>query len=207
MKRRKPIIALCGGIGSGKSEAARVFASLGGLVIDSDRLNHEVQGAAEVLAKFKEWWGPGAVTEGGEANRRLIAEIVFSRPEERRRLESLVFPLIARRRRVMIRAGLKDPAVRAIILDSPLLFESKLDRLADRVVFIDAGPEQRLARITRTRGWDAQELDRREAQQAPVAEKKARSQHALPNDGSLEQLRERARALFERLISEFHNRR
>src|ERR1051326_7435006 len=91
--RQKPIIGLAGGVGSGKSLVAAEFARLGGSVIDSDQLNHEILQSPAVLSKLREWWGDAVAKPGGGPNRRLIAEKIFSDASEKARLESLVYQI------------------------------------------------------------------------------------------------------------------
>ena len=72
---------------------------------------------------------------------------------------------------------------RGVIVDAPLLFEAGIDAECDAVVFVDAPRQQRLERVRQTRNWDPVELDRREAAQLPLEEKRARSQYVLENQG------------------------
>jgi dephospho-CoA kinase len=202
MKRAKPIIGLCGGIGAGKSAVAAEFERLGGLLIDSDRLNREVLLMPEVARTLREWWGGDVIAADGAVDRKRVASIVFQDSQQRRRLESLVHPLIAARREDMITNGIGDPKVRAIILDSPLLLESNLDHLCHAVVFVEASELQRLSRLQQTRGWDIQELRRREQWQMSLADKRARSHVVIRNEGSREQLRSQAEDVFERILAE-----
>jgi dephospho-CoA kinase len=201
MGQAKPIIGLCGGVGAGKTLVACEFRLLGGLVIDSDRLNHEVLRRPEVVATLREWWGDAAIGVDGIPDRQRVAEVIFKDAEQRRRLESLVHPLIAELRGDIIKRSSADPTVRAIILDSPLLFESNLDRLCHAVVFVEASEEQRLQRLQRTRGWELGELRRREGSQMPLTEKRSRSQYVIHNDESIEQLRSQAKDVFEQILA------
>jgi len=185
-KRTKPIIGLCGGIGSGKSSVARLFAEAGCVVIDSDALNREVLADPTIASKLRDWWGPRVLADDGSLNRRIVADVIFKDQDQRKRLESLTHPLIARRRTAKIAAGLHDPAVRAIILDSPLLFESNLDRQCDAVVFVATNEDRRLMRLQQSRGWDESELRRREHWQMPLARKQSRSDFTIRNEGSFE---------------------
>jgi dephospho-CoA kinase len=188
-KRAKAIIGICGGIGSGKSTVARLLAEAGCAVIDSDALNREVLGDPAIASELRDWWGPRVIADDGSLDRREVAEVIFGDPDERKRLESLTHPLIAERRVAMIAAGLRDPAVRAIILDSPLLFESNLDRQCDSVVFVATNEDRRLMRLQQTRGWDESELRRRAQSQAAPAWKQSRSDFTIRNEGSFDELR------------------
>lgn len=199
MKHEKPIIGLCGAIGAGKSAVAAAFAACRCLVIDSDKLNHEVLRTAEVRDILTGWWGVAILGEDGHIDRRRIGAIVFDQPQERQRLESLVYPLIATRREAMIRAGIKNPETDAIILDSPLLFESNLHELCDSVVFVEAGESERLARLKRSRGWDENEIRRRERWQMPPATKRARADFVIANHGPLASLRFSVERILEQI--------
>lgn len=189
MTRRKPVIGIIGGIGAGKSRVAAEFERQGCLVVDSDRLNHEILRQPEVLATLRDWWGEAVVAPNGGPDRRRIAEIVFADAGKKERLESLVYPLIAQRRAAMIQAVEEDSAVKAIVIDSPLLLESHLDRECDTIVFVNAGESQRLTRLRRERGWTAEEVRRREGWQLPLAEKRSRAAFVVENDGPAEKLR------------------
>jgi len=200
MSRTKPIIGLFGGIGAGKSRVAAEFAALGCLVVDSDELNHEMLRRAAVLAELRRWWGDGVVTPDGGPDRRRIGEIVFADPAQRERLERLLYPLIAAAREHMIRDGENDPAVKAIVLDSPLLLENNLDRLCDRIVFVDTSEKLRLQRLQDSRNWDQRHLRRREQWQWPLARKLARADFVIHNDGTLHELRPQVADIFRRIV-------
>lgn len=188
MKGGKPIIGLCGGIGSGKSTVAQAFAELGCRVIDSDQLNHEVLQRPEVRQTLRAWWGERVFGPDGRPDRAEIARIVFADRREKERLEGLVYPLIARRRAAMIREVEENSAIRAIVIDSPLLFESNLDRECDYVVCVDASEEQRLRRLQQSRGWTQAELRRRERWQTSLNEKRKRADFVVDNNGSPNQI-------------------
>jgi dephospho-CoA kinase len=189
VKHKKPIIGIIGGIGAGKSRVAAEFERQGCLVVDSDRLNHEILRRPEVLATLRDWWGEAVVAPDGGPDRRRIAKIVFADAGEKTRLESLVYPLIAQRRAAMIQAVEEESAVKAIVIDSPLLLESHLDRECDTIVFVNAGESQRLTRLRRERGWTAEEVRRREGWQLPLDEKRSRAAFVVENDGPAEKLR------------------
>jgi dephospho-CoA kinase len=201
MTATKPIIGLCGGVGAGKSRVAAEFQRAGCLVIDSDRLNHEVLRRPEVLATLREWWGEQVVGPDGTSDRKRIAEIVFADPDQKRRLEGLVYPLIAEIRAAMIRKVNEDRAVKAIILDSPLLLESNLDRLCDAIVFVNASRPRRLQRLQQARDWSAEELRQREQWQRPLTDKRSRADFVIDNDGPPERLPPQVSDILMRVIT------
>ncbi len=176
-----PVIGLAGGIGSGKSRVAREFEKLGCVVIDSDRQNHEVLNLPRVQQKLREWWGDEVVDPKGQTSRERL-RFVFKDPAARRRLESLVWPLIEERRRDMIQRVSQDPSVPAIILDSPLLFESGLDRTCDRVVFVHADQPVRYERLKAVRGWSEADVQERERWQDSCESKRARAHDIVENN-------------------------
>ena len=196
------MIGICGGIGAGKSAAAAAFGKRGCLVISSDALSHEILRTPEVGRQLATWWGRSVLGEDGLPNRARIAEIVFNNPRDKARLEGLLYPLIDARRSAMIRTVAGQPAVKAIVLDSPLLFESRLDRLCDAIVFVDSSRSVRLSRIQHSRHWDEAELSRREAWQLPVEEKRARSDYQLVNESSIGETGAQVDTILARILAE-----
>lgn len=158
----------------------------------------------EVLAQLRRWWGDRVVTPtpaGGSADRRKIAEIIFADPQERRRLENLTHPLIARRRASIISAVEQNPAVKAIVLDSPLLFESNLDRLCNAIIFVQTAEARRLHRLQQSRNWTEQELRQREQWQLPLDEKRRRSGYLIDNDGTPDQLHTQVSTILDEIVA------
>ncbi|MEJ5277567.1 MAG: dephospho-CoA kinase, partial [Thermogemmata sp.] len=95
----KPILALVGPLGAGKSTAAECFARRGGAIIDGDALGHEALRQPAIRAAVIQRWGPGLVRPDGSLDRRALGRIVFADPAQRNALEQLVFPYIERRLR------------------------------------------------------------------------------------------------------------
>lgn len=186
-----PVIGLVGGIGSGKSAAAAAFAKVGCVVSDSDAAVRKVLTQPEVIEQLSSWWGKVVLDEQGGLDRKKIADLVFNDEYERRRLESVVHPLVR-----LSREALVDRARRAgatgVVVDAPLLFEAGVDAECDSVVFVETPRSQRLSRVRETRGWAESELDRREKAQMPLEEKRRRSDHVLVNHGTISELESRA---------------
>jgi dephospho-CoA kinase len=197
----KPIIGLAGGIGSGKTTIASVFAELGAGVISSDRLNHDELDSPEVLAELRAWWGDRVIDSHGKADCRAIREIVGQDAVARRKLEQLVHPRIAARSQALLAAFEADPCIRAIVWDSPLLFEVGLADLCDCIVFVDADIRIRLARVAQERGWSQEDLERFEKLQKPLDFKKERADYIVENNSDIDAVRPQAEGVFSRILS------
>jgi dephospho-CoA kinase len=179
-------------------------------VCDSDELARQALREPSIRETVRRWWGDEVIdpgTEGGQVNRRAVARIVFSSADERRRLESLTHPWIEARRRAMFEAAAALPQTRALVIDAPLLFEAGLDRRCDAVIFVEASPAVRLARLAASRGWDQAELDRREHSQMPLDEKRRRADHVVQNDGDLAALRDQVCRVLHEIADRSRNRR
>lgn len=188
---RKPVIGLVGGIGAGKSAAAAAMARRGGVVIDADRLGHEALEVPAVKDLLVARWGRGVLKPDGAVNRRAIAGVVFRDPAELRALETVVYPEIVRRAGEEIEAAQADPAARFAVLDAAVMLEAGWSNVCDKLVFVDAPREQRLARLAARSGWTEAEVAAREAAQWPAEQKKARADAVVLNDGSPERLQDR----------------
>lgn len=178
----KPILGIVGGIGSGKSYISSLFAKHGGYVIDADRLGHLALLNTEVKKQIKEQWGNDVFNDKGEVDRKKLASIVFAQPQEKARLESMVFPYIRQGILDVIHQHQSDVRVKLFILDAAILLETGWKEHCDATIFIDASEATRLKRVA-GRGWTMDELRRREASQWPLDKKKAACQHVIPNEG------------------------
>jgi dephospho-CoA kinase len=180
-------VGLTGGIGAGKSEAARRLAELGAQVIDADKLAREVvapgtEGLAEVVAAF----GPEVVGEDGALDRAALGRRVFGDAEARRRLEAIIHPRVRARTAELVAA---QPPDAVIVNDVPLLVETGLGKGFDLVVVVLAEEATRLRRLVEVRGMSEDEARSRIAAQATDEQRRAVADVVLHNDGTLEELR------------------
>ncbi len=200
-----PIIGLAGGIGSGKSHVARIFRELGCVVIDSDAQTHAAYRDPAVLEALRRWWGDGVFQPDGTVDRSAVARIVFSDPDQRHRLEALLHPIVAQARDRVMNEALGAAAIGtqplAFVWDTPLLFEVGLQDACDAVVFVDAPLETRLDRLQKSRGWDPDELGRRENSQWPLDKKKKLSDDVVENVAEAEDVRIQVRQVLSRILS------
>jgi dephospho-CoA kinase len=183
------LIGLTGGIGSGKSTVAALLRELGATVIDADEATRAVQAPGSPgLQQLVEAFGPEILTPDGALDRPRLAAIAFSDPEARRRLNEIVHPLVrewmAERQREAAERG--DAAV---VLEVPLLFETRGAEGLDAVVLVYAPEDVQLKRLIEARGMDEQAARARIASQMPIEEKRRLASHVIPNTGTLEELR------------------
>jgi dephospho-CoA kinase len=197
----KPIIGITGGIGSGKSTVAAIFGEIGCQVISSDRQVEQVYRAPEVAAELRKWWGGEIVKTDGELNKRRIADIIFSDPSQRKRLEELLHPRVARLRDREMGRARGNPQIKAIVWDTPLLFETGLREKCDAVVFVESPLSQRLERVLRDRGWDEAELRRRENSQWPLDKKREISDYTIDNTADPDYVRGQVREVLFRILA------
>jgi len=183
----RPVIGLAGGIGAGKSTAAAILAELGCVVADADVLAKAALDAPAIRDQIVAWWGTQVLDADGCVDRAAIAGIVFEQEDALEQLEGLVHPEVERQREALFAAV--GEGTRALVIDAPLLFEVGLDEDCDTVIFIDASRAVRLERLAENRGWDANELDRREAKQLVLDSKRSRADHVVVNEGGPEPLR------------------
>ncbi len=201
MPRRPKVIGLTGGIASGKSAVAAMFAKLGAAVIDADAIAREVLRSPEVAEKLRKTWGH-EMFHAGQPDRERIAQIAFRDPARLKELTDWVHPPTLREMRAQLDRAFEDRGVPLIILDAPLLIEADLAAWCDAVVFVDAADPLRRARARADRGWSDDEVLRREAVQAPLAEKRARASAVLDNNGSAEDTRAAVAQLFRQWVSD-----
>jgi len=193
-----PIIGLAGGIGAGKSTVARILAGMGCIVVNSDELGRAALRDPVIRDTLVEWWGEEVLDDDGAIDRRAVAAIVFTKADERRRLEALTHPWIEARSRDRFRAAPAETP--ALVIDAPLLFEAGLEDECDAVVFVDAPRSLRLERLQENRGWDEAELHRREDSQLPLDVKRNRADHVVCNDGELSDLEARLRTVLSTIV-------
>jgi len=121
-------------------------------------------------------------------------------------LEQLLHPMIAVVRDRLMSEALADPQLAAFVWDTPLLFETGLDRQCDAVVFVDTPRATRLGRLKRSRGWDEAELARREKSQMPLDRKREISHYVLDNTADAEDARGQVREILSRILASTVNR-
>jgi dephospho-CoA kinase len=191
-----PVIGLIGGIGAGKTRVSALLAEQGAFVIDADAVGHALLDQRpvrdQVVARFgKEILhrtpgdGPEDAAEGEASptiDRLALGAIVFADPAALRQLEAILHPKMRRTFERAIARTVRRGRARAVVLDAAILLEAGWDSLCDRILFVDAPRDIRLARLSATRGWSDETLARREAAQWPLDRKRDRADLIVLNN-------------------------
>ncbi len=175
------------------------FARLGCVVINADRLNHEVLARPEVIQQLVEWWGAAILDEVGVLSRRAVGRIVFDDPEQLKRLTSLVHPLVIVREKELLATYQGQCDVRGIVLDVPLLYEVGQDRWCDAVVFVSTEASIRLERVARERGWTSGQLKKVENSQIALDKKAQAADYTVYNNSDISSVRVQVERIFKQL--------
>ena len=195
-------VALTGNAASGKSTVAEHWRRAGVPVVSADALAREVVAPGTPgFDQIREAFGDRMVGGFGTLDRARLRDQVFRDAEARKRLEAITHPLIQAGMDEFIAARTAE-GVPLVVAEVPLLYEVGRDVDFDRVVFVDAPKEARLERLVTTRGLDEAEVHRLMAAQGDPAAKRARAHYVVANDGTLQQLAERADAVMEGLRAE-----
>ncbi len=200
----KPVIGLTGGIGSGKSLVASQLATLGCALIDADKLAAQVLEDPQVQREVFERWGEAVRGPNGRIDRQALARIVFDNPDELARLEGLIHPMVHESRVALHRRYQRDPQVRAIVEDCPLLMEKGFDADCDVVIFVTADSATRRRRLAATRHWTGQELQRREENQLPLDIKAERADHTIVNSAGKDDCLSHVRSVFSKVLKQLN---
>lgn len=189
------VIGLTGGIATGKSTVSSMFAEQGIPVIDADQLAREVVQPGEpayeqIIAAF----GEKILQEDGTLNRKHLGEIVFSDEAKRKQLNGIVHPAI-RERMIEQRDAFIKSGESLVVLDIPLLFESKLEHFADLTVVVYVDEQIQLERLMKRNDFTKKEALQRMEAQMPIKEKARLADVVIDNNGTIEQTKKQLEEL------------
>lgn len=197
MLANKPyIIGLTGGIGCGKSEAARFLRSLGAYHVDADAISHNLTGEnGEALPEIRNQFGDDYFNDDGSLNRARMGETVFNDAAARRALEGILHPLVQRDMlREMDEAALNGAKV--VILDVPLLYETGMDALCDESWTMSASRETQTKRIMDRDGLSREQAEIRIDSQISCEERNARATRIINTDRAVERTQAELASLY-----------
>lgn len=196
------IVGLTGGIACGKSTLAEMFRELGASIVDADEISRRLtRPGGEALPALKETFGEFAFYPDGTLNRAVLGDLVFRNPEERKKLDAVLHPMIQEEIEKQIETCRKMGAL-VVILDVPLLFETGLQELADTTVCASAPLEVQLERLYTRSGLNEEQAMHRIHSQAPVSEKEKLADVVVYTACPLEELRRKTRELYQQWLAE-----
>lgn len=192
------LIGLTGGIASGKSTVAKLLAAHGAETIDADQVAREVVevGSTGLSSVVKEF-GTGILSDTGELDREKLGAIIFADPNRRLILESILHPLIKTRTTELIAESKKAVVVYAV----PLLVEAKLDYPFQMVITVEAGIENQVERLVKSRGFKVDQAKERIAAQASRQQREARADFVIDSSGTHDQLAKQVDTLWGKIVS------
>jgi dephospho-CoA kinase len=194
------IVGLTGGVASGKTAVSEVLREEGAYIIDADQIARElVQPHQPAWNKLVRTFGKEILQEDGSIDRKKLADRVFVDPSQRKLLNQILHPLITeeidRRTREI---GQKNPEA-IVVIDAPLLIEVGYHRRVDRLMVVTSTQAEQVERLKARDGINYEEALRILSSQMPVEEKVKLADFVIRNEGSLAEVRERAKEVFREL--------
>ena len=192
------LVGLTGGVGSGKSTVAEMMRELGAEVVDADEATHAVYepGSPGFDAVVREFGN--AYVDGGRIDRSRLGELVFRDDDARRRLNSIVHPLV-RDWMAQRTAEAAERGAEVVVQDVPLLFENGLERLFSSVVLVYVPEELQVERLVSGRGFAPERARAMIAAQMPIENKRGLAHHVINNSGTREETQAQVKAVWKQL--------
>ncbi|MDR1245088.1 MAG: dephospho-CoA kinase [Endomicrobium sp.] len=196
------IIGLTGGIASGKSESAKYFEELGAFCIDADAVAKELtckdKPALQEIAKV---FGDDILSLEGTLNREKLADIIFSDVSSKLKVEEILHSRVISCINEIISKEISEKEV--IVVNAPLLFETGLDKVCDKIVTIKISYDIQVERLALRDGLNNDEIKKRIASQMPMEEKVKLSDFVVDNSGSKKDLKKKIENIYRLLTSNF----
>lgn len=198
----KNVITLTGSIGSGKSRVAEIFKSLGAKVISADILARvAVKANTPAFKEIVKEFGQGVVSDRGEIDRKALGKIVFNNPRKRKILEAIVHPVVQKLAQIEFQQAINSKA-HLIIYECPLLFETGLDKLGFKnIISVTSTEDVLLSRIIKRDKITKEEAIKRLKSQLNSEIKNVKSDFIIENNGTLKELEQKTKELYQKLIS------
>jgi len=190
------ILGLTGGIASGKSTVSKRLKELGSYIIDADKISREVSDSTKVLKKLEQNFGSGVIN-GGYLDRQKIREIIFETKEKRELLNEIMHPIIVKK---IVEEIERNREKELIILDIPLLYETGLEYLCDKVLVVCTDEEIQIERIKVRDGIEWELAKKIIDAQMPLMEKINKADIYIENNGNLEELLKKVELIYSQLI-------
>ena len=193
------IVGLTGGIASGKSTVSKMFKELGVEIIDADIKAKEISQREDVVSEMKNIFGNKILNENGKIDRNKIKEIVFSDKEKLKMLNNLIHPKVMEEfKKIKENADKND----IIIFDIPLLFETGMDKMCDKIMLVFVDINTQIKRMIERDNITEELAVKIINSQMSLDEKLKKSEIHIENNGTLENLREKVEKIYRELKGE-----
>ena len=195
------VIGLTGGIASGKSVVSRLLAERGALVIDADKVGHEAYApGSDCYRAVIDAFGEDIVAPDGQIDRKALGARVFGDPEQRTRLEGIVWPWMRATMDERL-TRLRQEGLPVVVLEAAVLIEADWIPIVDQVWVVVAPPELAKERIMLRNGLSAEQAEQRIGAQLTNEERTQHAQVTIENSGTLADLGQRVAAEWDRLTA------
>jgi dephospho-CoA kinase len=198
--KKKPIIGILGGICSGKSAVASELGKLGCEIIDADKIAHELLDEPAIKRKMVSSFGQDILDSAGKIDRSKLADIVFADARKLSSINRIVHPPVLARIERLIEQYNGEPAVRAIVLDMPLLVEVSWAKRCDRLVFVDCKWQIRAERAKKVGLFDENQLKIRENLQISLDKKVDIADNIIDNNSGFQALARQVADIFSNIM-------
>ncbi|MEH7482960.1 dephospho-CoA kinase [Neobacillus drentensis] len=179
------VIGLTGGIASGKSTVSNFFKEMDITVVDADIESRlAVMKGESAYFRIIEEFGRDILLEDGEIDRQKLGAIIFHHAEKRQILNEIVHPEVRKRMRDQVDQAIKN-SEEVVVLDIPLLFESKLTYMVDKTLLVYVDDETQLKRLIERNNLSVEDAEARIRSQMPLSEKIRLADAVIDNNGSI----------------------
>jgi dephospho-CoA kinase len=199
-KRRKKIIGIVGGIGSGKSTVAAILGEMGFAVIDADEIAHKITEKKIIKKELQKKFGVDIIDKKGKIDRRKMAEVAFVSRKKAAQLNRIIHPPVLAKIEQLIKEYTRKPKVKAIVLDIPLLAEIGWINRCDKVIFVSCSRKSRLQRGKKKGIFNEKKIKNFEKFQFSIDRKRKIADNIIENNGNITNLRKQIARIFPKII-------
>jgi dephospho-CoA kinase len=195
------LIGVTGGIACGKTEVCRVFQKKGAIIISGDEIGKEVvEKNKKILKELVQIFGKEILNKNKNLNRRKLGEIAFVSKESKDKLNEIIHPYLLRELRKRVESLRKKNYEGVVAIDAALIVEWGLQKELDYLIFVKSKRENKIKRLQKQKGYSRKEAIDRIKSQLPERSKKRLADFVIINDKGLNELREKAERIWNKLI-------
>lgn len=195
-KTKKIILGITGSFGSGKSTVAKCFKSRNSEIIDADKLAHAlIKPGSKIYRRLVKGFGKSILKKDRSINRYKLGRMVFGNKKMLRELNRIIHPEIIH----ILKKRIKGSAKRIIVLDVPLLVESGLEKMVDKIIVVKISEEKQMQRLIKKGRLSKEDIQKRINAQAPLSKKLRIADFIIDNNGSIKQIQKQVEQLKRRL--------